>query len=97
MINYLTFEKGLEFINKVFNKFCEDIKVNSHKLGIINRFHKKLNEKLLKYFTMKNTINCVDILDKIINNYNNTQNRGIYNLTPKEASKQFAMNYVISN
>ena len=103
IINNLTYDKGLEFINKLFNKFCEDnninkypVKADSHKLGIINRFHRTLKTKLLKYFTMKNTVNWVDVLDKIINNYNNTQNRGIYDLTPREASKHSAMNYIIS-
>ena len=45
MINNLTFDKGLEFTNKLFDKFCENnyiktypVKADSHKLGIINRF-----------------------------------------------------------
>ena len=102
MINNLTFDKGLEFTNKLFNEFCEynnittyPIKADSHKLGVINRFHRTLKEKLLKYFTLKNTINWIDALDKIINNYNNTQNQGIFDLTPREASKPLSMNYII--
>ena len=45
---------------------------------------------------MKDTVNWVNVLDKIIYNYNNTENRGCYDLTPKEASKPLAMNYIIS-
>ena len=45
---------------------------------------------------MKNTINWIDVLDKIIYNYNNTQNQGIYDLTPRDTSKPLVMNYIIS-
>ena len=52
-------------------------KADSHKLGIINRFHRTLKEKLEKYFIVNNTVKWIDVIDKIIYNYNNTYHTGI--------------------
>ena len=39
---------------------------DGHKLGIINRFHCTLKEKLLKYFIASGSTRWIDIIDKII-------------------------------
>ena len=39
---------------------------DSHKLGIINRFHRTLKEKLLKYFIVSSSTRWIDIINKII-------------------------------
>ena len=39
---------------------------DSHKLGIINRFHPTLKEKILKYFISSGTTRWIDVIDKII-------------------------------
>ena len=69
---------------KQFNKDCLDnnIKIffckgDSHKLGIINRFHRTFKDKLLKYFTANDSYVWIHIFDKVIYNYNHTVNRGI--------------------
>jgi hypothetical protein len=56
-INVVEVDKGSEFNNSDFKKFCEEnniildlIKSDSHKLGIINRWHRTIKEKLVKYF-----------------------------------------------
>jgi len=84
IINSITCDSGSEFKNKEFKNFCKDeeitlyfIKDDSHKLGIINRFHRTLKEKLTQYFIANNTVNWVDIIDKIVYNYNHSVNRGI--------------------
>jgi hypothetical protein len=51
--------------------------VISHKLGIINRFHRTLKNELTKYFSSHDTVKWIDVIDNIINNYNHTVNRGI--------------------
>ena len=61
---------------------------DSHKLGIINRFHRTLKEKILKYFIASETTRWVDVIDIIIKNYNNTINRTI-GCTPTDASDHF--------
>ena len=69
---------------------------DSHKLGIINRFHHTLKEQILKYFISSGTTRCIDVIDKIIKNYNNTENRTI-KCTPTEASNHFIQSMIISN
>ena len=56
-IHTTTTDSGSEFINKQCKKWFEDNNIkmfyivgDSHKLGIINRFHRTLKEKILKYF-----------------------------------------------
>ena len=39
---------------------------DSHKLVIINRFHRTLKEKLLKYFIASGSTRWIDIINKII-------------------------------
>ena len=83
-IDSITCDEGLEFINSKFKQFCIDnniglypCKGDSHKLGIVNRFHRTLKEKITKYFIAYDTVNWVDVIDDIIKNYNNSFNRGI--------------------
>ena len=95
-IDSITCDYGKEFVNKNIKKWFEEnnIKVfyvndeNHNKLGIINRFHRTLKDKLNKYFIANDDTNWIDIIDNIIKNYNNTRNKGIYNFTPKQASKE---------
>ena len=83
-INVIETDKGSEFNNSEFKKFCEEnniildlFKSDSHKLGIINRWHRTIKEKLVKYFDSFDTVRWIDIIDKIVYNYNHTKNRGI--------------------
>lgn len=83
-INAITADEGLEFKNREFKEYCDDnnielylVKGDSHKLGIINRFHRTIKEKLTKYFIANDTTRWIDVIDKIIHNYNHTVNRGI--------------------
>ena len=66
---------------------------DSHKLGI--RFHRTLKEKILKYFIALETTRWVDVINKIIKNYNNTINRTI-GCTPTEASDHFIQSNIIN-
>lgn len=84
VINSISCDAGTEFKNTEFIKYCNDnnielyfIKDDSHKLGIINRFHRTLKDKLTKYFLSTDTFKWIDAIDKIIHNYNHTVNRGI--------------------
>ena len=61
----------------------------------MNRFHRTLKEKLLKYFLAYDTVKWIDVIDKIIKSYNNTPNRGIFNYTPRQASKPVIQSYII--
>ena len=84
IINTLTCDEGSEFKNRDFQKYCIDnniklyfVKGDGHKLGIINRFHRTLKEKLSIYFNTNDNVVWYDIIDKIVYNYNHSVNRGI--------------------
>lgn len=84
IINSITCDLGSEFNNRDFIKYCRDneitiyfVKDDSHKLGIINRFHKTIKEKLQYYISDENKLNWIDVIDDIIYNYNHSINRGI--------------------
>ena len=53
IINFLTMDEGTEFKNKEFQDYCNKneietyfVKNYSHKLGIINRFHRTFKDKI---------------------------------------------------
>jgi hypothetical protein len=101
IINSITADKGSEFTNKEFIEFCNNndislyfVKGDSHKLGIINRFHRTLKDKLIKYFIANDTLNWVSVIDQVIDNYNNTINRGI-GYAPKEVN-MFIENMIVT-
>ena len=104
IIETITCDKGSEFTDGNVKKWFNEnnirvfyVKDDEHrKLGIINRFHRTLKEKLLKLFIAENSTRWIDNIDKIIKNYNNSKHSGIYNFTPKEASKSIIMSYIIS-
>lgn len=84
VINSISCDSGKEFNNKGVLAYCKKEKItlyfitdDSHKLGIMNRFHRTIKEKLTKFFIGHNTVRWLDIMPKIITNYNKTVNRGI--------------------
>jgi hypothetical protein len=100
-INVITCDEGTEFKNKSFKSFCDSenitiyfVKSDSHKLGIINRFHRTIKEKLTKHFIATNSVNWIDAIDKIVYNYNHTVNRGI-GIEPYKVNKMIE-NYIIN-
>ena len=102
-VHTITLDSGSEFTNKKVMKWFEENEIftyfvngDSHKLGIINRFHRTLKEKLLNYFLEEDTVKWIDVIDKVIYNYNRTINRGI-GFTPLEASKHLIQSVIINN
>ena len=83
-INAITCDLGTEFNNINFINYCKDneiiiyfVKDDSHKLGIINRFHRTIKDKLKYYFSDTGSLKWVKVIDEIIYNYNHAVNRGI--------------------
>ena len=78
-------DNGKEFDNHSFKKMMKErgidiqfIDVGDHKkLGIIDRYVRTLREKINKYMTMFNTTKYIDVLPKIISNYNSSYHSGI--------------------
>jgi ribosomal protein L21E len=84
IINSITCDEGSEFKNKEFQEFCDKeeiqlffVKADGHKLGIINRFHRTIKEKITQYFNSSDSVVWTNVLDDIIYNYNHSVNRGI--------------------
>lgn len=84
VINTISCDSGGEFNNQIFINYCAVNNItlyfitdDSHKLGIINRFHRTLKEKLSKYFVASNSVVWYNVIDDIIYNYNHSVNRGI--------------------
>lgn len=85
-------DQGKEFLNKEFKKLLMQKNINHFtsknkdiKCAIIERFNRTLKSKMFKYFTSKGTRKFIDVIDDIINNYNNSYHRTI-KMTPNQAS-----------
>ena len=55
---------------------CVDV-AEHNKLGIVDRFCRTLREKINKYLSMHNTTKYIDVLPKLVFNYNNAYHSGI--------------------
>ena len=71
-------DRGLEFENSIFRKFCEKNNVRHFtsqdkkiKCSIVERVNRTLKEKMFKYFTSKGTRKYIDVLDQLVDAYNN--------------------------
>ena len=66
----------------------ETVPINDHpSLGVIDRFARTLKQRITDLFIGSDSTNWIDNLDEIIDDYNNTKNRGILNIKPKHANK----------
>jgi len=84
-------DQGSEFISKEFKKLMSEnnieiryVDVNDHhKLGVIDRFVRTLRKLINQYQTAFKTTRYINILDKLISNYNNTYHSGIKGIPNK--------------
>jgi hypothetical protein len=76
-------DNGKEFYNSVFEKLLKEnnIKMCSTdsdlKASVVERFNRTLKEKMWRYFTEKQTNKWIDIIDDLIDSYNNTYHSSI--------------------
>ena len=56
------------------------------KAAIVERFNRTLKTMMWKYFYSKGTYNWVDVLDDLVNNYNNTKHGSIL-MKPVDVNK----------
>ena len=90
---YLWIDNGKEYYNKNMRELLEKNGLtlysteNEEKSSVCERWNRTIKTKMWKQFTVHgNTIN-LDILPKILEQYNNTKHSSI-KMTPVEASKQ---------
>ena len=90
---YLWVDKGSEFYNKTFKEWLlqNDIELystfNEGKAVVIERFNRTLKSRMYKQFTIQNNTIWYNIIDKLVDEYNETKH-GSIQLTPVEASKK---------
>ena len=77
-------DEGKEFLNSHVQKLLDGnlvqffvAKNKDIKCSIVERFHRTLLGKLYKYFTAFNTYRYIDVLQELVNSYNETVHRSI--------------------
>ncbi|KAG1647689.1 putative uncharacterized transposon-derived protein F54H12.3 [Nymphon striatum] len=76
-------DRGSEFINKCFKEVTDRYSINHYftynetKAAIIERWIRTLRMKMARYFTANNTRRYVDVLDSMIDSYNNSVHSSI--------------------
>ena len=79
-------DRGCEFYNKDVRKEVELYSTeNEEKSCAIERFNRTIKEKIFKYFAANNTRKYVNVLELLVDQYNNTIHSSI-KMTPMEAS-----------
>ena len=81
--NTLITDEGLEFYNKNVEEVLDKFAIHHYsiktkmKASIVERFIRTLKSRLEKYFVKNETKRWIDVLDQLIDNYNNTPHRTI--------------------
>ena len=89
---YIWSDKGSEFYNKQVKELLKDNNIklysteNEEKSSVVERWIGTMKQHMFKYFTANDTTKYYDVLDELVNNYNNTVHSSI-KMTPVEASK----------
>jgi hypothetical protein len=79
-------EQNFQKILSDNNAVLEPVKLNDHHaLGVIDNFAKNLKRVLSKEFLENKKARWIDILPKIIEQYNNTPHTSLDNITPNQA------------
>jgi hypothetical protein len=80
-------EKGKEFYNKNFESLVTLYSTeNEEKSCVVERFNRTLQGIMFKYFTPNNTYKYIDVLQEMVDLYNNTKHVSI-KMTPAEANE----------
>ena len=81
-------DKGKEFYNKDVKSLIELYSTeNEEKSSVVERWNRTMKEKMWKYFSANSTSVYIDVLDDLVEQYNNTRHSSI-KMTPVEASKK---------
>ena len=76
-------DKGKEFYNKHVAEVLQKHNIhlystqNEEKASVVERWNRTIKRHMWKYFSANNTKKYIDILDKLIDKYNNTKHRAI--------------------
>ena len=90
---YLWTDKGQEYYNKHMKELLEKNGItlysteNEEKSSVCERWNRTIKTKMWKQFTVQGNTVYLDILLKILKQYNNTTKHSSIKMTPVEASK----------
>jgi hypothetical protein len=84
---------GKEFYNKEFERLLKSHNINhfstfsTMKASIVERFNRTLKTKMWKHFNLLGTYKWLNVLQSLVDEYNNTKHRTI-KMTPNEVNKE---------
>ena len=90
---YLWTDKGKEYYNKHVNELLDKNGItlysteNEEKSSVCERWNRTIKTKMWKQFTVQGNTQYLDMLPKLVKQYNNTKHSSI-KMTPTEASKK---------
>ena len=90
---YLWTDKGGEFYNKHMKDLLNKHSItlysteNEEKSSVVERWNRTTKNKMWKQFTVRGNSKYLDVLTKILKQYNNTKHSSM-KMTPTEASKK---------
>ena len=76
-------DDGKEFYNKTFQELMKRKDIHhfstsgDSKASVVERFNRTLKQRLYRYFTVKNTLNFVPVLQDLVQGYNRSYHRSI--------------------
>ena len=79
----LRMDKGTEFVNDSFQQYLKKKGIqfytanNEPKASVVERVNRTLKSKLYRYFTAVNSLRYIDVLQDLVDSYNNTYHRSI--------------------
>ena len=88
---FIWVDEGKEFYNKLMTEWLKENNIirysthGEHKSAVVERFNRTLKTNMWKRFTAENTRNWINMLDKLMNDYN-TRYHTTIKMTPTEAS-----------
>ena len=91
--NMVQSDKGTEFLNSTFRSMLKRHGIHFYtsenedlKASVVERFNRTLKTKMYRYFTHVSTRRYLDVLDDLVQSYNNTYHRSI-GMTPAEVGR----------
>jgi hypothetical protein len=88
---FMWVDEGKEFYNKLIDEWIKENNIvrysthGEHKSAVVERFNRTLKTNMWKRFTAENTRNWINMLDKLLSDYNNRIHSTI-KMTPVEGS-----------
>ena len=91
---HIVTDGGLEFFNSEVRKLFINYGINHYKIptktnwkaSMVERVNRTLKSRIQKYFYQNKTKNWIDIIDKIVSNYNNTPH-SVIGIAPNQVSE----------